>query len=96
MIPNIPAMTALDEEWVEWAAGTAGITPEMARGLLAGFYTMRARAYPMAIDRISADVQHGYQCLAELPAYEREYPREVIQDREMWNALLPQLQAMAR
>ena len=95
-IPPIPRMTELDEEFITWAAGTYALRPEMCRGMLAAWYTMRAKRYALAIEHIQNVVKAGEHSLAELPTWESMYPNEVKADRAMWSALLPQLREFDR
>jgi hypothetical protein len=34
-------MDDVDEKWIAWCAGTHGVTPEAARGMLAVYKTLR-------------------------------------------------------
>ena len=89
-------MTAFDEDYIAWVAGTYALRPEMVRGMLAAFYTMRARRFPEAIDSIKSTIAAGENALKELPQWEKTHPHESAADKAMWEKLLPQLREYAR
>lgn len=95
-IPPIPAMTVLDEEWIDWAAGTYAMRREVLRGMLAALYTMRAQRLALGIEHIQQAVRNGEASLAQLPEWMERNPKEVELDTKMWNDLLPQLRELAR
>lgn len=95
-LPAVPVMTEFDESWIDWASKTYGVRPNIVRGMLAGFYTMRARAFPEGLAAIARDIRGGELALEQLPTHEKEHPREAAADREMWGKLLPQLRELAR
>jgi hypothetical protein len=95
-IPKIPLPSQLDDEWIDWAANTYGVSTNVVRGMLAGFYTMRARRYAKGIAHVRGEAVHMENARTSLSQFEAMYPQECAADRAMYSELIPQLQELAR